>query len=225
MDYPRLYGVPLQNLEQARRLHSDLHWKRGRSAFETSNSWIEARGIPKKVAAVLAHAPEWRDAELLAGFFEHGTALDTKIGPSFTDLLTICRLPDGLGVLAVEGKAGEPFGQLVGEWRTSPGREARYAWACEMFALDGSACSALRWQLFHRTASAVLEAKRFRARHAVMLVHDFSGIASSAPDFIAFATAIGIAGAAVGGISEPKIIDGVSLRLAWVCDECAKETL
>jgi len=224
MDYPRLYGVPLANVEQARLLHSELHWKRGRSAFETSYSWIQARGIPVSVAKILAQAPEWRGAELLAGFFEHGTALDTQTGPSYTDLLTLCGLSDGLGVLAVEGKAGEPFGQLVSEWKTSPGREARYSWACEMFGVQAPACVALRWQLFHRTASAVLEAKRFRARHAVMLVHDFSVGAESSTDFLAFAGAVGAAGARVNGISEPKIIDGVSLRLAWVCDHCAKET-
>jgi hypothetical protein len=226
LDYHRLYGWPLENPEQARLLlrDPDLHWKRGRSAFETATAWINARGVPAKVASVLEQAPEWQGAEVAAGFFEHPTALDTQIAPSQTDILVVCGLTSGLGVLAVEGKAGESFGPLVEDWRTSPGRESRYDWACNVFGLDGGVCQNLRWQLFHRTASAVLEAKRFRAAHAVMLVHDFSGAQSSVPDFLAFAERLGLAGAAPDALSAPKIIDGVSLRLGWVCDECAKET-
>jgi hypothetical protein len=227
LDYHRLYGWPLESPEQARLLLRDpeVQWKRGRSAFETATAWINARGIPAKVAGVLAQAPEWRGAELAVGFFEHPTALDTQVGPSQTDLLVICRLLSALGVLAVEGKAGEPFGQLVKEWKTTPGRENRYAWACNMFDLEAAACGDLRWQLFHRTASALLEAKRFRAAHAIMLVHDFSGTQSSLPDFLAFAERLGLASAGPDVLSAPKIIDGVSLRFGWVCGECAKETL
>ncbi len=223
-DFPRLYGVPFDKLEQARALHSDLHWKRGRSAYETSYSWLKARGIPRKVGALLDTAPEWRSAELVAGFFEHATPLDTQTGPSYTDLLAVCALENGLGALAVEGKAGETFGQLVDEWEDSEGKISRYAWACAMFGVNPSECRRFRWQLFHRAASAVLEAKRFRAHHAMMLVHDFSGVCSSAPDFMAFAEKVGFVGAATDGLSAPKLVDGVSLRLGWVCDDREKES-
>jgi hypothetical protein len=223
MDYPRLYGFPLGTHDHARALHSEVHWKRRRSAYEISFSWLKARGIPPKVRAIRGAAPVWRDAELLAGFFEHATALDTQLGPSYTDLMAVCGLETGLGILAVEGKAGETFGPLVSEWMDTPGKQARYAWACAMFGVDAAACSALRWQLFHRAASAIIEAKRFRARHAVMLVHDFSGACSSAPDFLTFAERAGLDGAGVDSLSAPKMIDGVSLRFGWVCDECEKE--
>lgn len=225
VDYPRLYGWPLERAEQARLLlrDPDLQWKRGRSAFETATAWVTARGVPAKVASVLAQAPEWLNAEVVAGFFEHPTALDTQLAPSQTDLMVVCGLKSGLGILAVEGKAGETFGPLVNEWKTSPGRESRYAWACELFGLDGVLCGDLRWQLFHRAASAVLEAERFRAEHAIMLVHHFSGTASSLSDFLAFAERLGLVGAGPDALSAPKIINGVSLRFGWVCDECAKE--
>ncbi len=226
LDYHRLYGWPLDNPEQARLLlrDPDIQWKRGRSAFETATAWIGARGIPAGVSAVLKQAPEWRDAEVVAGFFEHPTALDTQTAPSQTDLMVVCGLGAGLGVLAVEGKAGESFGPLVGEWKTSPGREKRFAWACAMFGLDASTCGDLRWQLFHRSASAILEAKRFRAAHAIMLVHDFSGAQSGLADYLAFAAKLSLANAAPNALSAARIIDGVSLRFGWVCDECAKET-
>lgn len=225
MDYHRLYGWPLENPEQARLLlrDPDKQWKRGRSAFETATAWIGARGIPKKVTAVLNQAPEWQDAELAAGFFEHPTALDTQTAPSQTDLMAVCGLRSGLGILAVEGKAGESFGPFVNEWKTSTGRESRYAWACKLLGLNPAVCSNLRWQLFHRSAAAVIEAKRFRAEHAIMLVHDYSGAASSLPDFKSFADRLGLTGAGPDVLSAPAVINGISLRFGWVCDECEKE--
>jgi hypothetical protein len=57
-----------------------------------------------------------------------------------------------------------------------------------------------------------------------MLVHDFSGICSSATDFLAFAEKVSLAGAATDALSAPKIIDGVSLRFGWACDDCETET-
>jgi hypothetical protein len=173
---------------------------------------------------VLEQAPEWRAAELVAGFFEHPTALDTQLAPSQTDIMVICGLQTGLGVLAVEGKAAETFGEFVSQWKKSQGREERYAWVCSLLGLDPPQCTGLRWQLFHRTASAILEAKRFRAGHAIMLVHHFSGYHGSVADFQSFAEALGLVGAAPGALSAPKIIGGVSLRFGWVCDDCEKET-
>jgi len=125
--------------------------------------------------------------------------------------------------MTVEAKAGETFGDLVSVWNTSPGRASRLGWACSLFGIETSACNDLRWQLFHRTASAVIEAKRFHARHAVMMVHDFSKTPSWVADYSAFANAIGIAGAEVGGMTKPKLVDGVSLRLGWTHEAVADQ--
>ena len=45
----------------------------------------------------------------------------------------------------------------------------------------------IRYQLIHRTGSAVIKAKRFGAPHAVMLVHSFSSSREWFQDFEAFA--------------------------------------
>ncbi|MEZ5985642.1 MAG: hypothetical protein R3B94_06800 [Hyphomonas sp.] len=222
-NYPRLYGAPLMQPESVQSLLRDpqLHWKQGRSAYESAHAWLDGNlqkdgGLPPLVRDVLNGAPEWSDAELVTGFFEHATPLDTLVGPSNSDLLIVCRLAEALGVMAVEAKAGETFGELVSVWNTTPGKSARLAWACDLLGADLNASNNLRWQLFHRTASAVLEAKRYHAPNAVMLVHDFSEQPSWVEDFLLFADAIGIQGAGVGRLSEPKAVDGVALRLAWV---------
>ena len=65
----------------------------------------------------------------------------------------------------------------------------------------------LRYQLFHRTASAILEARRYNASHAIMLVQNFGEIATAGghqdfADFQAFGAALG----------APRIVPGV---MAW----------
>jgi hypothetical protein len=229
-NFPSLYGAPLTVPIQVKPLLRDpeLHWKPGRSAYQSAESWVngslrDAGGLPRAVRCTLDQAEEWRGAEMVVGFFEHATALDTLTGPSSNDVLAVCRLSDTLGVMAVEAKAGETFGELVSVWNTSPGKASRLDWVCSLFGIEPSACNELRWQLFHRTASAVIEAKRFQARHAVMMVHDFSKTPSWVADYCAFANAIGITGAEVGGMSEPKLVDGVSLRLGWTHEAAADQ--
>lgn len=224
-NYPRLYGEPLKDPLQTKPLLRDpeLHWKKGRSAYEAAHSWVNGNinhegGMPRSVRTLLDQAPEWTGAEVAIGLFEHATPLDTLRGPSNNDLLVICRLRDALGVMAVEAKAGEPFGELVSVWNSSPGRSARLAWACDFFSVDMEACGGLRWQLFHRTASAIIEAKRFHSPHAIMLVHDFGEKVSWREDYMAFASILGVANADIGRLSDPKIVGGVSLRMGWVRD-------
>ena len=225
IDYPRLYGAPLTLPLEVKPLLRDpeLHWKKGRSAYEAAHSWIragqkEAGGFPRRVREVISSAPEWAEMEIVAGFFEHATALDTQRGPSSNDVLVVCGVASGLGVLAIEAKAGESFGERIMDWNKTEGRARRLTWACELLGVNEDACGGLRWQLFHRTASALIEARRFRAAHAVMIVHDFGNEPSWTDDYAAFADAIGVTGAGVGAVSAPLEIRDISLRLAWVRD-------
>lgn len=228
-DYHRLHGAPLTTPIQVKPLLRDpeLHWKKGRSAYEAAHAWIgqnskRSPGIPPRVSSALSQDPNWSRATIVTGFFEHTTALDTQKGPSNTDLLLVCDLPPGLGVMAVESKAGESFGPRVCDWLAddpSPGKDARWKWACEFFSVGAEACQQLRWQLFHRTASAIIEARRFRSSHAVMLVHDFSGNDSSLDDYLNFAAALTIPNARADGISDARDFAGISLKLAWVTDD------
>jgi hypothetical protein len=85
----------------------------------------------------------------------------------------------------------------------------------ELFGITGRPVGALRYQLLHRTASAVLEAQRYRAREAAMIVQSWSPERDGFDDFAAFATAIGANGVAAGLFSDPIDVAGVSLRLGW----------
>jgi hypothetical protein len=73
----------------------------------------------------------------------------------------------------------------------------------------------VRYQLLHRAASAVLEAERFCAKHAVMLVHSFSQSNEWWDDFREFASLFGPAperGTLLTGTAR----DGLPLHMGWV---------
>lgn len=211
------------------------HWKAGYSAMELASAWLAGPAVPQRVQSWLSATEEYRGAELLEGWFERSTDLPGRGAPSQTDLLLLLRSGDDAAVVAVEGKVSEPFGPLVGDWlkdrgendpsdrqQTPSNRGTRLSGLCELLGLDQGLAKALRYQLLHRTCAAILEAKRFRARYATMLVHSFSGIGAAEPasfsDFSQFGSALGFSDVALDVPSGRRDIGGVSLRLGWVSD-------
>jgi hypothetical protein len=71
------------------------------------------------------------------------------------------------------------------------------------------------YQLLHRTASAVIEAKRFGATHAAMLVHSFSPANQWFKEFKDFVALFGAA-ATIGRLCTVKAKDNLPLHLGWV---------
>ena len=124
--------------------------------------------------------------------------------------------------MGVEAKVTESFGPLVSEWigQGSDGKEDRLQRLCDLLGFDRAAVGDLRYQLFHRTAAAILEARRYRANKAVMMVHSFCENATGQPDFLAFFEQMGVRGSGRDLLSEPKEVGGVSLRIGWASDRC-----
>lgn len=195
------------------------HWKVGYSAYELATAWWTSRNdFPPQVRSVLETAPEYERAKLVDGFFECEVDLGSRGRNSQTDLMVIAGLDDALGIIAVEGKVEEPFAEIVADWNTSPGKQCRLEGLCRTLGLDITGAGGLRYQLFHRTASAIYEAKRYRCHHALMLVHSFSSSHTWFEDFAAFSRAMGIPILQPDLCSAAKACEGVSLRIAWVAD-------
>ena len=199
----------------------EKHWVRGRSAFETAVSWERAqktpRGIPAQIVAALDEHPGLAGAQLLMAFPEHKVKL---VGPgkaSQTDVWALLKTEDGHVSMAVEGKAGESFASTVGEWlnQASDAKRLRLEHLCEVLHISHPPLATLRYQLFHRTASALLEANRFGAIHAVMRVQSFQPDPGSWEDFVAFCQQLG-ATPTPGKISEMPRASGPRLYLGWV---------
>jgi len=85
----------------------------------------------------------------------------------------------------------------------------------DILGLSAPIPDSIRYQLLHRAASAVIEAKRFGARHAVMLIHSFSEDDSWFGDFAAFANLFALT-AAPNQLLSTTLRNGLPLYLAWV---------
>lgn len=229
------FQIPIEKPDEIipRLGKQEKHWKVGRSAYELSNAWMKAGGIPPSVRAALAKAPEWANAALLEGIFERETELPGKGRPSQTDLLALVSLTDTNAILGVEGKVDEPFGPLVGEWladSASANKTERLAGLCTTLGVQPDAVNGLRYQLFHRCCAAIYEAKRFRYPRAMMVVHSFApagrdgALPAGFTDFGAFASALGMPIAAPGGVTIAKLCEGGEFRLAWVSDSPSKQS-
>lgn len=122
--------------------------------------------------------------------------------------------------IAVEGKVSEAFGPTLEEWRKdlTPGKEKRQSFICDLLELDVQLPGSIRYQLLHRTASAILEARRFNAEHAMMLVHSFSSTNEWFDDYSKFLALFGKEGVPNSIISAGKKSD-ISLYFAWVHGE------
>jgi hypothetical protein len=189
----------------------ELHWKPGRSAMETAHAWEGANGLPNELAALFP------GAEMLFAIPEWRVPLPGGERDSQNDVFALLSDDRGLVPVMVEAKRDEPFGPTLGEWLRTPstGKTARLAAICEMLGLDPAKLAPeLRYQLFHRTASAVVTAQRFHASRAAMVVQSFSPEHSWFTDYAAFASLFGLA-AELDTIAEAVLPTGVRLSIGW----------
>lgn len=200
-------------------LHPERHWKTGYSAKALAYSWESANGFPVEVGEVFRDS-QFGNVELLVGFPEYRTPLPGRGRSSQTDLFVLSKVSGGLMTVAVEGKVGEDFGPTVGEWNPegSRNRQTRIRGICDLLGLPQDSVSNLRYQLLHRTAAALIEAERFDARYAVMLVHSFSQEDEHFEDYQDFLDLLGCDGnnATPNSVTYAGNRGGIDLFLAWV---------
>ena len=213
------FYVPAKGTESWRLLLADpeKHWKKDFSAFELATKWHGSHDFPDEIRAVLEGDPKFEGIELLLGIPEHQVHLPGGIRPSQTDLWVLAKAKGDLISIAVEGKVDESFGPTIGEWdySSTPGREERLKYLCSLLGLSFPPATDIRYQLFHRTASAIIEAKRFLAKTAVMLVHSFSSQYSGFADYAAFLSQFGVE-APKNQIVSAGSHGGINLFFGWV---------
>jgi len=171
-----------------------LHWKKGASAMTAAAAWEDAgNALPKEIAATLNSSGDepLHDLKLLAAFPEWEVSLEGGETASHTDLLALARNEKGLCVIAVEAKVDEDFGPLLRDKRAeaSAGQGKRLDYLHSMLGVPHFD-DLIRYQLLHRTASALLTAREFHAQAAVMLVHSFGDKPTLRADFDAFCNAL-----------------------------------
>ena len=147
---------------------------------------------------------------------EYKTDLPGGDRPSQTDVLVLGRARGGAFAMAVEGKVAESFGPTLSDWwqDASEGKKLRWAFLCATLGLEEEQAPDLRYQLFHRTASAVLAARRHHAALAIMVIHSFHPDRPGMADFGRFLTLFGAA-VAPGTVSPVATLGGTRLYAGW----------
>ena len=183
-----------------------------------AQSWEAAHPVvPPEITATLESSGDHAlsGLELLLAIPEYEVELPGGTRPSQTDVLALMRGTSGLVIVAVEGKVDETFGPTVGEKRAeaSVGVDARLAWLLEQLALSDVSAE-IRYQLLHRTVSALVIGRQFDAAVAVMLVHSFSPTGKWFEDFDAFCHLFGTE-ARVGTAVHLGEFEGMPLFVGW----------
>ena len=207
-----------------------VHWRRGKSAWELSVAWEAASksssGIPAEIVKALEKCPTFRGAELIIAVPEHRVTLDDERRPSQNDLWLILWTRHGYTSVTVEAKAGEEFDKPIDQWlrEDSKGKDARLRFLNNTLCLAGTCPCHIRYQLLHRTASAILEARRCHFPLALMMVQSFEESRSSWADYAAFASHLGLT-AERGVVVGPRQVDTIDLYLAWVDSPKARDDI
>ncbi|MCK4827260.1 hypothetical protein KA005_66635 [bacterium] len=197
----------------------EKHWKKGYSARALAYSWTDTNDFPPEVKKAFNNCDEkqLRNIELLLGFPEYQIPLPGGSKPSQNDLFLLAKAEDSLVSITIEGKVSESFDETVNDWLkdASEGKKQRLDYLCNILDLDINQVRDIRYQLLHRTASALIEATRFNAKYAIMLVHSFSQINEGLEDYQNFVALYGCE-ARINEIHHLTEINKVKLFAGWI---------
>lgn len=205
--------LPAQDISDWKGLLADpeKQWKPGYSAMATARSWMSADGLPPEISALFESDPE-----LIFAVPEHKVPLPGGRRDSQCDVFALLRAQDQTVALAVEAKVNEPFDRTLGDWLAdgSEGKKQRLQAICDYLECPEPPAD-LRYQLFHRSAAAIIESKRLKTDAAAMVVQSFSQEHRWFDDFAAFCAFLGTESER-GVLHKRLLSDGRSLMLAWV---------
>ncbi|MBN1189688.1 MAG: hypothetical protein JXA46_08045 [Dehalococcoidales bacterium] len=206
----------------------EKHWQTGYSARTLAYCWQEADGFPSSVKNTFKDSSIelFHDVKLIVAFPEYWAALKPYMSqPSQSDIFALARAGNGqLISVTVEGKVDEPFDRAVADWQLTDmgNKQTRLKFLSDELERTKADIEHIRYQLLRRIASTLLEAKRFNAPNALMLVHSFSrfegGENKSFQDYCAFVSSFGKQGR-MNSVVFVKNVNGIDLYLAWVNGE------
>jgi hypothetical protein len=210
--------VPATSLEdwKARLSSADSEWQPGSSAHELAARWSQRTTFPPEISALFDGVERTKSATLLLALPEHQVPLAGGARASQTDLWILARTTRGLLSVVVEGTVNGSFGPAIGDWQpeTAAGRE-RWAALCALLEIEQPCDASIRAQLLHRTATALLEARRFFSRGAAVIVHSFSRTAHGFGDFQHFVRMMGGIVRAPGELIAVPSREGIELFFGW----------
>jgi hypothetical protein len=171
--------TPTKNADSWQELLADpiKHWRDGYSAKLTAYSWEKNADIPEEILKVLYSNVDFINLELLFAIPEYKVSLPGGKRPSQNDVLAVFTTQKALSVMTIEGKAKEDFDETIKDWKqktSDVGVNERLGYILEKIGIKDKDIEHLRYQLFHRLASAVIMAEKFHAKNAIMIIQSFN---------------------------------------------------
>lgn len=204
----------------------EKQWKVGYSAYELANSWEGTDKLPNSIERAFKQSglKLFENVTLLYGFPEYKVPLPGGRADSQNDLYILAKADNEIFPIMVEGKVSEPFGDRVSTWlgdNPSEGKKERLEYLLNTLSLHVDEVIDIRYQLIHRTASAILEAKKLNAKNALFLVHSFSQKSKWFEDYSDFVKLFGLF-AENDKVVGTAQINGVNLYFGWVTEVMVK---
>ncbi|MDW7656398.1 MAG: hypothetical protein SCM11_04400 [Bacillota bacterium] len=149
------------------------HWRTGYSAKELAYCWQNQKAdFPDIVNQ--AFIKNGIQAKFLLGIPEYKVPMPGTGKDSQNDIFVLARINSNLCPIVVEGKCNEPFGKYCDDKSLDePNRNKRYLSMLNELSLNTEKIlpEKLRYQLLHRTLSAIRIAKDFDASTCMMIIH------------------------------------------------------
>jgi hypothetical protein len=194
------------------------HWRTGYSAKALAYCWQEAEGFPREVQVVFRNSgTPFATLTPLIILPEHKVALPGRSTASQSDLWILAKSGNDLFSITVEGKVSESFNKSVSDWlfEDTKGKQTRLAFLIKTLGISDDFDRSIRYQLLHRTASAILEAERFLASHAMVIVHSFSPSDEWFEDYAKFVGLFGLT-PKINSVVSAQAPFGLPLHFAWI---------
>ena len=184
--------------------------------------WEEAvesmpNGLPSEVSEIVG-----TETRLILAIPEHKVPIPGGSAPSQSDVFALLAMEDGTCTLTVETVRDESFGPLIHQWQETKANrgEDRLTALCNELDVEYPPPADLRYQLFHRTVSAIYEADRFNANTAAMIVHSFFPEGEDQDkdgfsDFAAFCGLLGLTGVEKSKPMWTTLSTGRDLLIGW----------
>jgi len=198
-------------------------WKTGHSAKSMACCWEEASGFPASIQAALNNSAiaDLQSLQPLLIIPEHKVPLPGGRTQSQNDAFVLASNGAKLAAITIEGKVEESFGPPVVAWGpdSSSGKRERFDYLVNLLGLQDHELGDIYYQLLHRTASALIEAQRFHAGMAMMLVHSFSQQHTWFDEYARFARLMGARDPQLDRVAYVGERNGIDLYLGWVTGE------
>lgn len=210
------YYKKLYHPEEWRQLLADkeTQWRDGYSAKSLAYAW--ASGVPIGLQRIMQNAMK-NDFQPIFAFPEYVVPIPGGNRGSQNDIFLLGLSGAELIVTMVEGKVKESFDKTISEkvLELDKGFEnERLQFLAKLLEFDLKREQHIRYQLVHRLASVILEARRLGSRKGYLVIHSFAENNDHYADFEQFLAVFNLT-AEANRLLAGRTFGGVHVDFIW----------